>query len=146
MFVVIGGQNMKKKIFFIAIIALAFVLTGCGKRTTYNEVTIDELTKMIEKKESFVLVIGSETCSACEAYKPTMEKVITNYNLKINYINIYPLTDEEKAKLITYAYYANTPTTVYFNDGVATDTHNRLLGAVSYETVVASLKKNGYIK
>ena len=137
---------MKKKILFIIMATLLFITTGCGKETTYHEVKIDELTKMVENKESFVLVIGSETCSACESYKPTMEKIISKYNIRINYINIYPLSNEEKAKLLTYAYYANTPTTVYFEKGEATDTHNRLVGAVDYDTVVASLKKNGYIK
>ena len=136
---------MKKKLFAVIILALLFVLTGC-KKTTYEEVTIDELTKMVNDKESFVLVIGSETCSACESYRPVMEKVIQEYNLTINYINIYRLTDEEKAKLLTYAYYANTPTTVYFEKGVATDTYNRIVGAVSYDKVVESLKRNGYIK
>ncbi len=136
---------MRKKLFAVIILALLFVLTGC-KKTTYEEVTIDELTKMVNDKESFVLVIGSETCSACESYRPVMEKVIQEYNLTINYINIYQLTDEEKAKLLTYAYYANTPTTVYFEKGVATDTYNRIVGAVSYDKVVESLKRNGYIK
>lgn len=137
---------MKKKILFIIMIALLFVATGCGKETTYHEVSYDELTKMIEKKESFVLVIGSETCSACESYKPTMEKIITTYNVKVHYINIYPLTQEQKAGLLQYAYYTNTPTTVYFEKGVATENYNRLVGAVDYDTILASLKKNGYIK
>ena len=135
-------MNKKTPLLLLAVIAL----TGCNKETTYHEVKIDELTKMIEDKESFVLVVGSETCSACEAYKPTMEKVITNYNIRVNYINIYPLTDEEKAKLLSYVYYTSTPTTVYFEKGEATETHNRLTGAVSYDKIVESLKKNGYIK
>ena len=101
---------------------------------------------MINNKEDFVLGIGSETCSACEAYKPTMEKVITNYNLRINYINIYPLEDEERAKLLSYVYYTSTPTTVFFEKGVAAGTHNRITGAVSYDKVVEALTKNGYIK
>ena len=136
---------MKKKILFILAILL-FAVTGCGKKTTYNEIKIDELTKMIENKESFVLVIGSETCSACEVYKPTMEKIISNYNITVNYINVYPLDEKEKAKLLSYAYYISTPTTVYFEKGKATETHNRIVGAANYDTVLESLKKNGYIK
>ena len=127
-------------------VAIIFAITGCGKETTYHEVSYDELNKMVKNKESFVLVIGSETCSACELYKPTMEKIITNYNIRINYINVYPLKEEEKAGLLQLAYYSNTPTTVYFVDGVATENYNRLVGAKSYDDVVASLKKNGYIK
>ncbi len=137
---------MKKKILFVIVAALLFVVTGCGKETTYHEVSYDELTKMINNKESFVLVIGSETCSACESYKPTMEKIITNYNVRINYINIYPLTQEQKAGLIGYVYYQNTPTTVYFVKGEATETYNHIVGAADYDKVLASLKKNGYIK
>ena len=137
---------MKKKVLFIIMVALLFVATGCGKETTYSEVTYDELNKMVENKESFVLVIGSETCSACESYKPTMEKITTNYNVKINYINVYPLSDEQKAGLLKLVYYTSTPTTVYFEKGQATGTHNRIIGAANYDDVLASLKKNGYIK
>ena len=142
-----GIDFMKKKTFFMMIILLLlFGLTGCGKYTTYNEVSYDELMKMIKDKESFVLVIGSETCSACESYKPTMEAIITKYNIKVDYINVYRLSQEQKAELIKHAYYSNTPTTVYFEKGVATETHNRLVGAVSYDKLLESLKKNGYIK
>ncbi len=137
---------MKKKILFVIVAVLLFVVTGCGKETTYHEVSYDELGKMIKNKESFVLVIGSETCSACESYKPTMEKIITNYNIRVNYINVYQLTQEQKAGLIKYVYYANTPTTVYFVNGEATETHNHIVGAADYDKVLASLKKNGYIK
>ena len=136
---------MKKKLLFVIIGVLLFLVTGCGEKE-YHEVTIDDLTKMVEAKESFVLVIGSETCSACESFKPTMERIITKYNIRINYINVYPLNEEEKAKLLSYVYYNSTPTTVYFEDGKVTETHNRLTGAVTYDKVVESLKKNGYIK
>lgn len=134
---------MKKKILIIFAILL-FVLTGCGK-TTYEEIKLDELTKKIENKDSFVLVIGSETCSACETYKPTMEQVIKKYNLTIYYINIYPLKTEEKAKLISYVYYSNTPTTAIFTDGEVKDTHDNLVGAVRYDEIVSKLKEKGYI-
>ena len=36
--------------------------------------------------------------------------------------------------------------TVYFEKGEATDTHNRIVGAVPYDKVLESLKRNGYIK
>ncbi len=137
---------MKKKILLLIVAIIAIALTGCGGEKGYHEVKIDELGKMIKDKESFVLVIGSETCSACEAYKPTMEKVITTYNVRVNYINIYPLKDEEKAELLSYVYYNSTPTTVFFEEGVASGTHNRITGAESYDKVVEMLKKNGYIK
>ncbi len=135
---------MKKKILLVLALLL-FTLTGCAK-TTYSEIKLDELGKKIENKESFALVIGSETCSACEAYRPIMEQVISKYNLTIYYINIYPLTTEQKAKLVSYVYYSNTPTTVFFTDGEVKDTHNNLVGAVSYDKVVARLIEMGYIK
>ena len=134
---------MKKKL-LLFFGCFLFILTGCSK-TTYKEIKLDELTKKIENKDSFVLVIGSETCSACEAFKPTMEQVIKKYNLTIYYINIYPLTTEEKAKLVSYIYYTNTPTTIIFTNGENKDTHDNIVGAVSYDKVVQKLKEKGYI-
>ena len=99
----------------------------------------------VENKEDFILVIESDQCSACAIYMPTMEEVVKNYNVKVNYINIHVLTDEQSAKLATYVYTNSTPLTVYFKEGVASDTHNRIVGAANYDAVVESFTKNGYI-
>ncbi len=138
---------MKKKILLI-IVALLFCVTGCGtdnKETTYHEVTIDQLNQKIANKENFILMIGSSTCSACATYKVSLDAVIAKYNVYVNYINVEDLKDEEKAKLLAAVYYNSTPTTVYFTDGIASDTHNRIIGAASYDDIVADFKFNGYI-
>lgn len=138
---------MKKKLLILFTIIMTFTLCGCGTKEESNlvELTFDELTKKVENKEDFILVIESDQCSACTIYMPTMEKVVKNYNVKVNYINIRVLTDEQSAKLATYVYTNSTPLTVYFKEGVASDTHNRIVGAANYDAVVESFTKNGYI-
>ncbi len=138
---------MKKRIFII-IAAFLLLITGCGGEkgaTTYQELTLDELTKKIDAKENFVLVLGSSTCSACATYKVTMEEIITKYNLTIYHFDGGELKDEERAKLLSIVYYTSTPTTVYFKDGKAEETHKRLVGAVEYDKAIDFLKQKGYI-
>lgn len=138
---------MKKKLLILFTIIMTFTLCGCGTKEESNlvELTFDELTKKVENKEDFILVIESDQCSACAIYMPTMEEVVKNYNVKVNYINIHDLTDEQSAKLATYVYTNSTPLTVYFKEGVASDTHNRIVGAANYDAIVESFTKNGYI-
>lgn len=136
---------MKKRI-FIVIAALLLLLTGCGdKKKTYHEITLDELNSKIEAKDDFVLVLGASTCSACASYKVTMEKVINEYDLEVFYLDGGDLKTEEKAALLKIVYYTSTPTTVYFTDGIASDTHNRIVGAANYDAIVEDFKDNGYI-
>lgn len=136
---------MKKRI-FIMITALLLLLTGCGeKKEVYHEITLDELTSKIEAKDDFILVLGSSSCSACATYKITMEKVVQNYDVEVFYLDGGDLENEARAKLLNIVYYNSTPTTVYFNDGVASDTHNRIVGAANYDDIVKDFKDNGYI-
>ena len=138
---------MKKKIILI-MIALLLCVTGCGndkeKESTYHEITFEQLNQKITNKEDFILLIGSSDCSACAAYKNALDAVISKYNVYVNYLDVKELKDEEKAAVLPY-YYQTTPTTVYFNDGIVSDTHNRIVGAASFDDIVADFKTNGYI-
>ena len=116
-----------------------------GRSPVCSKIADEYSNKKVENKEDFILVIESDQCSACTIYMPTMEKVVKNYNVKVNYINIRVLTDEQSAKLATYVYTNSTPLTVYFKEGVASDTHNRIVGAANYDAIVESFTKNGYI-
>ena len=133
-----------KKVITIALAAL--LLTGCFGPKTYDEISYKKLNKMIDKKESFVLVIGKETCSACMAYKVVLDEIIKNYGVDIKYLDIAKLTEEEATNLIYDFPFSSTPTTIFITKGEEKDTNNRIIGSDKYSKVVQKLKDNGYIK
>ncbi len=130
----------------IIILLLPFLfLCGCGNKT-YKEITIETLTKKVEKKETFILMIGAESCTHCAGYKTTINEVIKDYNVTIYYIDVDKLSDKENSKLKKIASYKGTPTTVFIKKGEEESTYMRIIGERDYDYVVNKLYKNGFIK
>lgn len=128
----------------ILIILCALFLVGCSN-PKYTELSCDDLFTKLENKDTFVLVFGSDTCSACKSYEPTMQKVMKDTNLEIFYINLHVLSDEDYSKIYSSYVVTSTPTTLFFKDGVETSTYDRIVGAVDYDEVIKKLEKLGYI-
>lgn len=136
---------MKKILMVITLLLFGISLTGCKKYTTYTELTYTELQEKMDNKETFVVVLGSSTCSACALYKTTMEKVIKDYQVEIFYLDIAKLSGDDDSKFESKFVISGTPTTVFIEEGVEKSTYNRINGAASYTAVVKNLKKHGYI-
>lgn len=134
---------MKKIFIFITLISI-FVLTGC-KKGGYIRLSFDDLQLKLNDKDTFVLVIGSDTCSACAKYKTTMESVIKENKLDIYYLDLDSLTEEEYSKIYSKYVITSTPTTIFIKDGLETSTYDRIAGAASYSDIIENLKKHGYI-
>lgn len=133
-----------KKFMILLFLMLIFVV-GCGKRTTYDEISYKEFNELVENKKSFPLVIGSSTCSACSLFRPTMEAFISKYNIDVKYIDISKLSEDESNYLMSYVGFKSTPTTIFFEDGKQTSTVYRIVGSVSMDEVVSAYKRMGYI-
>lgn len=140
---------MKKiNLWLLFLITFSFFICGCGKKiTTYEEIKFDEFMEMINNKETFPLFVGSHECSHCDDFKKTINNVIEDYQIKIYYIDIANMTNEEYNKFLTIVNFGgSTPTTVFITDGKEETVYNRIVGALSYSKVVEKLKKVGYIK
>lgn len=134
---------MKKILLGLTTIIAIFALTGCGGPKTYDEITYDELNKMINNKEDFVLMIGAESCSACNSYKIALNKIIEKYKIDIKYIDNDKLSEDEYANLQSNFYFTSTPTTVFVENGKEKE---RMVGNKKYSETVKKLKQNKYIK
>lgn len=141
-----------KKISIIFIGVIALFITGCG-HGSIEEITFEDYTEMVENKESFILFIGSRTCSHCAEFKITLEEVIENYNVDFKYLDISQLDEEEKKDFSKSINFEGTPTTVFLEEGVdnsctlfSCDDTKRIEGALTYQKTVEILKNNGYIK
>ena len=133
-----------KKVLILVLFMLVFI-SGCGRRTTYDEISYKEFKKLVEKKESFPLVIGSSTCSACSMFRPTMEAFITKYNIDVKYIDISKLTEDENGEFSSMVGFKSTPTTIFYVDGEQTSTYYRIVGSEDMNTVIEAYKRMGYI-
>lgn len=134
---------MKK--FLVLILFMVIFISGCGKRTTYDEISYSEFKKLIENKESFPLVIGSSTCSACTLFRPTMEAFIKKYNIDVKYIDISKLSEDDNGELSSIIGFKSTPTTVFFKNGEQTSAYYRIVGSEDMNGVIEAYKRMGYI-
>lgn len=132
------------KILFVAI-ALMFA-TGCGNKvTTYKQIYYNTYTSLKNAKESYILYLGSSSCSHCQNFKPVLESIIKDYQLDISYIDISTLTEKEYAVVQNDTKLQGTPTIVFIEDGVV-KTSPKIVGEVGYNTALNSFKESGYIK
>lgn len=132
-----------RRILLILVVTL-MLMTGCfNKLKTYEEIDYIEFNKMVENKESFILYIGSSKCSHCEAYALTINRVITQHQVKVYYIDMAKEENEEFSDKIKYE---GTPTTVFITEGDEKSIYNRIDGEQSYDKVIDMFKKNNYIE
>ncbi len=134
---------MKKII--LLLIPLLLIICGCSNKT-YDEISYDKLNEMLKNEDSFILFIGSKTCSHCDAFKVTLNKVIKDYGVDVKYIDISKLDDDELSSLQGKFPFSGTPTTIFITDGKEKNTYNRIVGDKEYSKVVEVFKKNKYIK
>lgn len=131
-----------KKIILLCVVMLSLV--GCSK-SRYTEISYKQLIDKIDNKETFVIVFGSDTCEHCRSYEKTMNKVIKDKKIKIYYLNVRKLSDEDYAKVYSKFVVTATPTTAFLKNGVEESTYNRIVGEANYDKIVEKLKLYGYI-
>lgn len=138
---------MKNVIILISICTLFLLITGCGtnKLNSYIEISYTEFVEKKQNGDTFPLVIGSSTCSACATYKVVMEQFIEDNQVEVFYIDLSNVSEEEYNKLKTEISFTGTPTTVTYKDGQLTSFYNRLDGAEDIDGVKKYMKKNNYI-
>lgn len=134
---------MKK---IILIIFSFLLLTACSGVKTYDEINLEQLNKMLNAKESFILFACTDDSNACDSYKVTLNNVIEKYNLDVKYINLSKLSKKQSSQLTAKIPINETPTTLFIENGEEKDTYNRINGDVKYSKIISKLKQNEYIK
>ena len=129
-----------KKVIVIALALISIILTGCNNSKDLIEISYNELASKIENKDSFVLYVGSSECSHCAEFKPTLEKIIYEYDLDVYYINMANLSDARRNAILEKIDGEGTPTTVYIEKG-DTKANPRVEGAMNYDTTLEFFKE-----
>ena len=137
---------MKKiKLLLLGLVTIVFI-SGCSSRNNIESISVNELRTSLENKETFILEIMSDSCSACVSLKPKLEEVLKEYDIKIKQINTVNFSDSQISELTTLMNYDSTPTIIFIKDGEEESTSQRIIGNVSKDKLVAKFKAMGYIK
>lgn len=88
-----------------------------------KEIAVSDI-KSESKKETIVIVVGRQGCSACAAYMPILTSVAAEYNTTIRYIDI--------AKIVKF-----TDTGNYVDDKESFDALTALTGSGEWKTFVS---------
>ncbi len=118
-------------------------------QTSYSNletITLSDYISLINEKKSFILLTSQTFCSHCTNFKPVLNKVLDNHNLKAYIIEYNLLSNEEKATFNSVTKISATPTTIFIKNGVEENESKRLNGEVSEKDIEARLKELGYIK
>ena len=146
-------QN-KKTIAIITVlllIILSFVIAIIYKESENNKylvtVTYNELSEKLNNKETFILYIGKENCSACQLFNPKFKKIIKEHKIKTYYIDLATLSESEQELLMKNINFPGTPTVLFINDGIDNlNSDTKIVGNISESKIIAKLKNRGYIK
>ena len=116
-------------------------LTGCSK-SYVKEISYDEYKKLVKNKETFILEVMREDCSACQTFKPKLESVAKEYEVEVKAISTDNLSNEELNEFgIT-----GTPTVIFYIDGEEQTTASRINGSVNKDKIISKFKASGFIK
>lgn len=132
---------------FLCLIIMSFFITGCFSKKGKSYIELDYIAyqEKIEKKEDFILYIGSADCTHCKSFKPTLESVIQEYDLEIYYIDLLKLSKEQYRTIWDGASLEGTPTIVFVKKGDI-KLFPRIGGAVPKDVLIEQLQSAGYIK
>ena len=143
-------MSVKKKVIILVSICVviligALVADKIVSKNYFSEIKYNEVIKMIENDESFVLVISQTTCSHCMSYKPKVETVANNHKINIYYIDVDLLSEKDYADFNSYIPFDGTPATVFIKKGEETSAVTRINGDASIEKIEKKLKSNGFL-
>jgi thioredoxin-related protein len=82
----------------LAAVAVTTYFALNPKIKTYKRINYTELNKLINSGERFILFIGSDSCSHCTIFKGTVDEVVEDYGVIVNYIDVSKLTYSFKMK------------------------------------------------
>ncbi|MFA5006472.1 MAG: hypothetical protein WC509_03265 [Candidatus Izemoplasmatales bacterium] len=108
------------------LLILSFFLIACtpGERiipesapdaTGWVEIDADALSAKIAAADDFILVVSSETCLSCEAFRPILEDMVSTYGIVVYKIEAGAAFPADNSAFA----YRFTPTVAVFRDGAA---------------------------
>ena len=112
----------------------------------FNEVSLDEYLKLIEKDENSIILVARPTCGYCEKFTPILKQAMEDMNLKINYIDTDKLSNDDWTTFTSSLNYLNseewgTPLVLIVKNKEVVAENS---GYVELETIKEFFKNNGF--
>ena len=112
-----------------------------------KKISFKTLKKMINKEESFILLVSQTYCSHCIAFKPIFNEALSDNNLIGYELDIATISEKDYYELADmFPTLSGTPTTIFFKDGKEISEESRMVGYQEKEETVKAFKENGFIK
>ncbi len=108
------------------------------------QLNISKLKSVAKSKDGKkIMILTGTTCGYCKAYKPLLNDVLKQYNLKAYEIDTWKLTSPERDELIDIVGNdSGVPHTYIIDSGTVLDS---VVGYQDTEQIVEMLKNNGFI-
>lgn len=122
---VVGAVGVGLLIFLI-IQVLSFNNSNNGFSKTVETISYEEYQELINDKEDFILMYGSETCSFCIEFKPILSQGLKDAGNDIDayYIDADSLDEADRTFIANYYNIEGTPTTLMIINGEYEDELN----------------------
>lgn len=147
---------MKNKKWLIIIIILCVIVIGfisililknINKKDYLVDINYTELKEKMDNKETFIVYIGKEGCSACEGFNPKFKSIINKYKIKTYYVDLSKYSNEEQQFIVQNISFTGTPTVAFIIDGKDNlNNDTKIVGNVPENIIITKLKNRGYIK
>lgn len=137
---------MNKKIYLVFVIMVTIIMvSGCSVKSNIEEITYNEYLNLIDNNETFVLYVGSETCSACKIYKPILDEFLIEQELIVKYVDLDTLSSNDYNEFLKKIAVTGTPTTIFYKEGKEMTILTRINGSVDKEEINKMFKMNNLI-
>lgn len=110
-----------------------------------TEIQYFALMEKFENKDDFILLLSQTGCGHCTNYKPKLKTVANDYKIKVYYIEVDLLSNDEFDVLSSYVNFTGTPTTVFIKNGIEDPESSRITGDSSIDKIITIFERNGYI-
>ncbi|MEK5176763.1 thioredoxin family protein [Heyndrickxia sp. FSL W8-0496] len=96
---------------------LVIVQKAKSNEDNYKNISLHDLERKLDQKESFITYIYSTTCPACKKLRPVLNSTIKEKKVEVLALNI-SLEENYDEQFFKENNIKVTPTLIYFNDGV----------------------------
>ncbi len=141
-----------RKLMLVILAVMVLLVTGCaadsrdykGKKGKIVTRQPEDIRKMFDDGETFIVFAGTKDCDSCARYEPIVREFVDRYDVTFYYM---PADDYESdtVKDIIYNYLYKldlTPSTYIVKDGKAVDLEE---GVIEYDNLVRWLQKHEFI-
>lgn len=143
-------MNEKKRILIVIIIFglfIALIVFGVIQTAMSRQRIVDDFNATYSSKIEKLIYLGRPGCSACITFKPTLEKVMSDYNLTYLDINTDNISENQVRNIVEKLNLKwdnfGTPTIAIVKNNKVVKSN---IGVISEDSLVTFLKNGGLIK